>query len=266
MQLAVDCAGFTAAEADQLRQAMGSKRSQARMARMRERLMAGMAERGITGDTAEEIYTKLRSVLELRLPREPLGELRLPRVFELVDQVPLSRRVRGRVVERAADGVLLAAHDRARRAPSRRARARSRPQRVRAATPRSNRARSTSSRSAARCAASTPNRRTSRCGSGCAACAGCTTRCSTTSTTSAPSTPFADLEDFVRRTGATVDQVEALATAGAFEHCFGQSRRGRVVGRGRARHRAARTRGATARSSRRCPASSPAPTRPRCRA
>ena len=41
MQLAVDCAGFSAAEADQLRQAMGSKRSQARMARMRERLMAG---------------------------------------------------------------------------------------------------------------------------------------------------------------------------------------------------------------------------------
>ena len=36
---------------------------------------------------------------------------------------------------------------------------------------------------------------------------------------------FTDLEDFVRRTGATVDQVEALATAGAFEHCFGQSRR-----------------------------------------
>jgi error-prone DNA polymerase len=36
---------------------------------------------------------------------------------------------------------------------------------------------------------------------------------------------FTDLEDFVRRTGATVDQVEALATAGAFEQCFGQSRR-----------------------------------------
>ena len=44
MQLAVDCAGFSAAEADQLRQAMGSKRSQARMERMRERLMQGMAD------------------------------------------------------------------------------------------------------------------------------------------------------------------------------------------------------------------------------
>ena len=68
MQLAVDCAGFTAAEADQLRQAMGSKRSQARMERMRERLMAGMAERGITGDTAEEIYTKLQAFSNFGFP------------------------------------------------------------------------------------------------------------------------------------------------------------------------------------------------------
>ena len=68
MQLAVDCAGFSAAEADQLRQAMGSKRSQARMARMRERLMAGMAERGITGDTAEEIYTKLQAFSSFGFP------------------------------------------------------------------------------------------------------------------------------------------------------------------------------------------------------
>ena len=68
MQLAVDCAGFTAAEADQLRQAMGSKRSQARMARMRERLMEGMAARGITGDTAEEIYTKLEAFSSFGFP------------------------------------------------------------------------------------------------------------------------------------------------------------------------------------------------------
>ena len=93
------------------------------------------------------------------------------------------------------------------------------------ATPRSNRARSISTRSAGRYAVSTPSRRISRCGSGYEACAACTTRCSTASTTNARYAPFADLEDFVRRTGATVDQVEALATAGAFEQCFGQSRR-----------------------------------------
>ena len=205
-------------------------------------------------------------VLELRFPREPLGELRLPRLFELVDQVPLPGRVRGVAVERAADGVLLAALDRARRAPPRRAGARPRPQRVAPRRHARTAHRSTSTRSADRCAASTPSRRTSRCGSACAACAACTTRCSTASTTNAWSAPFTDLEDFVRRTGATVDQVEALATAGAFEAVLRPVAPGRVVGRGRARNRPARTRAATARSSRRCPASSPAPTRPRCRA
>src|SRR5438034_10052708 len=41
MQLAIDAAGCTAAEADQLRKAMGSKRSEERMEAMRERLYAG---------------------------------------------------------------------------------------------------------------------------------------------------------------------------------------------------------------------------------
>ncbi len=77
--------------------------------------------------------------------------------------------------------------------------------------------------------------------------------------------PFTDLEDFVRRTGATVDQVEALATAGAFEHCFGQSRRSALWAAG-ALGTARRTCGATVRWSRRCRASSPAPMRRRCRA
>src|SRR5207302_1306152 len=54
MQMAIDVAGFTAAEADQLRQAMGSKRSLERMERLRARLLEGMAERGITGEVAEE--------------------------------------------------------------------------------------------------------------------------------------------------------------------------------------------------------------------
>ena len=89
MQIAIDAAGFSPGEADQLRQAMGSKRSRARMAAMRDRLMAGMAERGIVGETAEEIAPQARGVRRLRVPREPLGELRLPRVRELVDQAAL---------------------------------------------------------------------------------------------------------------------------------------------------------------------------------
>lgn len=68
MQMAIDIAGFSAAESDQLRQAMGSKRSRARMAAMRERLLAGMAERGITGATAEEIADKFQAFADFGFP------------------------------------------------------------------------------------------------------------------------------------------------------------------------------------------------------
>src|SRR5947207_4053176 len=68
MQMAIDIAGFSPGESDQLRQAMGSKRSHARMAVMRERLLAGMAEHGITGPTAEEIATKFEAFADFGFP------------------------------------------------------------------------------------------------------------------------------------------------------------------------------------------------------
>ncbi|MCH2844295.1 hypothetical protein K3V58_14700, partial [Listeria monocytogenes] len=45
MQMAIDAAGFSAAEADQLRRAMGSKRSMERREALHARLLDGMAER-----------------------------------------------------------------------------------------------------------------------------------------------------------------------------------------------------------------------------
>ncbi|MCU1353432.1 MAG: error-prone polymerase, DnaE-like, partial [Acidimicrobiales bacterium] len=68
MQMAIDVAGFTPGEADQLRQAMGSKRSRERMERLRERLYDGMAERGITGSIADEIYAKLAAFANFGFP------------------------------------------------------------------------------------------------------------------------------------------------------------------------------------------------------
>ncbi len=69
MQLAVDCAGFTPAEADQLRRAMGSKRSTARMRGLRDRFYAGMAElHGITGEVADRIYEKLEAFANFGFP------------------------------------------------------------------------------------------------------------------------------------------------------------------------------------------------------
>ena len=68
MQIAVDAAGFSPAEADSLRQAMGAKRSLERMDALRDKLMAGMRSRGIDAPTAETIYSKLRSFAEFGFP------------------------------------------------------------------------------------------------------------------------------------------------------------------------------------------------------
>ncbi|MGI9124433.1 MAG: error-prone DNA polymerase, partial [Mycobacterium sp.] len=69
MQLAVDCAGFSAAEADQLRRAMGSKRSTAKMRRLRDRFYEGMARlHGITGEVADRIYEKLEAFANFGFP------------------------------------------------------------------------------------------------------------------------------------------------------------------------------------------------------
>ncbi len=68
MQMAIDVAGFSPGEADQLRQAMGSKRSTERMARLRGRFYAGMAERGITGATADALYEKLAAFANFGFP------------------------------------------------------------------------------------------------------------------------------------------------------------------------------------------------------
>ena len=59
MQLAIDCAGFRPDEADRLRQAMSAKRAPERIEELRQRLLDGMAERGISPEVAQDIYTKI---------------------------------------------------------------------------------------------------------------------------------------------------------------------------------------------------------------
>jgi error-prone DNA polymerase len=59
MRLAVVAAGFTPGEADELRRVMTHRRSHERLAAMKARLVAGMAERKISGEDAERIFTQL---------------------------------------------------------------------------------------------------------------------------------------------------------------------------------------------------------------
>ena len=59
MQLAIDCAGFSPDEADRLRQAMSAKRAPERIEELRQRLLDGMAGRGISPAVAQDIYAKI---------------------------------------------------------------------------------------------------------------------------------------------------------------------------------------------------------------
>jgi error-prone DNA polymerase len=69
MQLAVDCAGFSAAEADQLRRAMGSKRSTERMRRLRGRFYDGMRTlHGAADEVIDRIYEKLEAFANFGFP------------------------------------------------------------------------------------------------------------------------------------------------------------------------------------------------------
>jgi error-prone DNA polymerase len=61
MEIAITVAGFSAAEADKLRRAMGSKRGIEEIATLRERLYEGMAANGITGTLADQIYAKIQA-------------------------------------------------------------------------------------------------------------------------------------------------------------------------------------------------------------
>lgn len=68
MQIAIDVAGFSPAEADELRRAMGSKRSLEKMEALHGRLLAGMRARGVPEDVAEQIYDKLKAFADFGFP------------------------------------------------------------------------------------------------------------------------------------------------------------------------------------------------------
>ncbi|MGH1565819.1 error-prone DNA polymerase [Mumia sp. DW29H23] len=61
MQIAMQVGGCTGDEADLLRRAMGSKRGVEKIERLRSTLYAGMAAHGITGDLADEIYLRIEA-------------------------------------------------------------------------------------------------------------------------------------------------------------------------------------------------------------
>lgn len=61
MQIAMTVGGCTGDDADLLRRAMGSKRGIEKIGRLEAKLYAGMAEHGIVGPLADDIYTRIQA-------------------------------------------------------------------------------------------------------------------------------------------------------------------------------------------------------------
>lgn len=68
MEMAVAVAGFSPAEADELRQAMASKRSELRMARLKSRFYDGMARYDIVGEDADRLWDALSAFANFGFP------------------------------------------------------------------------------------------------------------------------------------------------------------------------------------------------------
>jgi error-prone DNA polymerase len=68
MQVAIVAAGFTPSQADQLRRAMGHKRSHERMAAICEELIAGMVKNGIPEDVGRRIYNQINAFADYGFP------------------------------------------------------------------------------------------------------------------------------------------------------------------------------------------------------
>lgn len=68
MQIAVDVAGFSPGQADQLRRAIGAKRSNDRMMALKPALDRGMNKRGISPDIQAQIFEQLKGFAEFGFP------------------------------------------------------------------------------------------------------------------------------------------------------------------------------------------------------
>jgi error-prone DNA polymerase len=232
MQMAIDIAGFSAAEADRLRQAMSSKRSAERMEQLRGRLYAGMAERGVDGRTADELYAKLAAFADFGFPESHATsfaylvyasawiKLHYPAAFlaALLNAQPMGFYAPSTLVADARrHGVVLRGPD----VNASAATATLEP--ADAGGPGGSRARPEPTRRAATQSRAVAPRSTEppavRLGIGGVRGVG-----DDLADRIAAGRPYASMEDLVRRTGIARGPLEALATAGAFA-CLGLARR-----------------------------------------
>ena len=208
MQLAIDCAGFSASEADRLRQAMSAKRAPERIEELRQRLLTGMASRGIPSAVAEEIYVKILAFSSYGFPES--------HAISFAYLVYASAWLK-RYYPAAFTAALLRNQPMGFYAPhSLIGDARRHGVQVRGVDVNASEALATLERTASTAATPVPAIRLGL--------SGVRNLGRAAADAVAAGRPYCDLEDFARRTSLPAAALEALATAGAFG-CFGLSRR-----------------------------------------
>ena len=96
LRMAMTAAGFTATEAEELRRALGFKRSERLMGEVEAKLRAGMARQGIAGAAAETIVRSITSFALYGFPECVVGETRVIDA-DTGRWVPIEDAVQGRV-------------------------------------------------------------------------------------------------------------------------------------------------------------------------
>ena len=119
LRMAMIAAGFTGGQAEELRRAMGFKRSEKRMADIEVKLRAGMERNGITGAGAGHHRAFHHFVRAVRLSGIARRQFRAAGLCQRVLEVPLPGGLHLRHAEQPADGILFAGHFDQRRAAAR---------------------------------------------------------------------------------------------------------------------------------------------------
>ena len=210
MRVAIECAGFTAGEADQLRRAMATFKFTGGVSQFRDKLVAGMVANGYERGVRREDLHAARRLRLLRLSREPRRLLRADRLCLVLAEVPPSGRVLRRAAQRPADGLLRAGPDRPRRPRARRRGAAGLRQRLAAGTARWSRPDERPLRRAARPAhgaRASPMPMRARI------------------VAARADQPFASVDDLWRRAGVPAAALVQLAEADAFRPSLGLARR-----------------------------------------
>ena len=116
MRIAIVAAKFKPEEADRLRRAMATFKRVGTIKHFEKKFVDGMSDRGYDRAFAVRCFDQIKGFGEYGFPESHAASFANPRLCLRLDQMPLSRRVRGRAAQQPADGFLCAGADRARRA------------------------------------------------------------------------------------------------------------------------------------------------------